>query len=444
MAARRSPLTAQFEYDPRTGQYRHIATGRFVPQSEVRSALDKYLDAKSDRVRDLAQQLQRREISLADWQRAMEREIALTHLASAAAAKGGWAQMTPADFGRVGSLVKAERKYLERFAIQIEEGLPLDGRFLTRAQLYAQAGRHTFHVMRRREMQARGLGLVRRILHARDSCPGCLHLASLGFRPFGEIPPPGEGTECGRNCHCDEEFAEEGVLRAAGVTLGEDAASSGGASLREQVETWHDTITAAQNEARAMGVQASYRNASLEAANLVNQSLRETHTLGLPLPEFVRADAEAVAENVRREGGDPAKVPLQFVGGPTASGFFHEILINPEADVWKDGGADLMEAVRRNAAKGTLSTDSPFHLMRNEMGHFQQFQTDPNQYLTGRWPSTEEEALARTVSGLAGNDPQEFVAEVFAGLVQAKIAGQTVPYGEDVMELYRKLAGRVP
>jgi hypothetical protein len=167
----------------------------------VRGAIDDYIDSTGRDMRSLAEQLRNREISIAQWQREMESHIARVHLANAAAARGGWDRMRQSDYGRVGRLVRDEYAALRGFARQIQDGIPLDGRFTNRVNQYVQAGRHSYHIFDRREQRARGMDDERSILHARDSCDGCLSAAARGWQPIGTLPLPGE-RDCRRNCHC--------------------------------------------------------------------------------------------------------------------------------------------------------------------------------------------------------------------------------------------------
>ena len=205
MTQRRNDLTPQFTWDDAAGRYRRISDGRFVGRLEVRKAIDDYIDTKAVEVKQLAEALRNREISIGQWQKAMERNIAKIHLANAAAAKGGWRAMGNADFGRVGGLVKYEYQQLRQFAKQIENGLPLDGRYLLRAQQYANAGRHSFHEVDRLEQQDRGFEFERSVLNARDSCDGCLEAAAQGWQLVGVLPLPGE-RDCRRSCKCSMEY----------------------------------------------------------------------------------------------------------------------------------------------------------------------------------------------------------------------------------------------
>lgn len=217
-----SKLTPGFRWNPdlRHGAGGYIApNGRAVSDVAVRGAIDDYLDNKAAQIRSLALQLQNREISVGQWQKRMEQEIANVHLANLAASKGGWSQLTPADYGRVGQLVKQELGGLKKWskdgkqkggglralAADIEAGLPLDGRFLNRAQMYAQAGRHTYELVRLRDMKAKGFTHARSIRHARDSCAGCLTQAAAGWQLIDDFVLPGE-RDCLRDCKCTVEY----------------------------------------------------------------------------------------------------------------------------------------------------------------------------------------------------------------------------------------------
>ena len=181
------------------------ARGRFVAGEKIRDALDDYLDAKSAAARAISEQLQRREISLREWQDYMGRELTKNALNAAALARGGAARLDDAALESVGRFVQSELKYLEKFAVGIELGQPTDGRFLNRTKQFMQAARTHFHEAQRAEMNGRGFDEERSIRHARDSCAGCLFWSSAGWQLIGTVALPGE-RDCRRNCRCTLEY----------------------------------------------------------------------------------------------------------------------------------------------------------------------------------------------------------------------------------------------
>src|SRR5690349_25140950 len=112
---------AGYTWEPRAGRYRG-PDGRFVAPPVVREAVDAVIDGGADRLADLSQRLVAGRISLADWQRGMAMEIKDLHLAQRAAGRGGWAQLTAADYGAVGGTVRHQYAYLARFAAGIAAG----------------------------------------------------------------------------------------------------------------------------------------------------------------------------------------------------------------------------------------------------------------------------------------------------------------------------------
>lgn len=202
----RSSTTPYAGWNERAGRYVDLSTGRFIARQVVQEALQATLDRVAANVAAVSQQLRAGEVTLAQWQLAMAEQVKLAHLTSAALAHGGWAQMTPADNGRVGQAVRAQYQYLQSFAAQVADGTqPLDGTFTRRAQMYANSGRQTFEATQRAELVQRGATEERNVRHALDSCPGCLAATDAGWVPVGTLSLPG-ARECRTNCRCSLEL----------------------------------------------------------------------------------------------------------------------------------------------------------------------------------------------------------------------------------------------
>jgi VIT1/CCC1 family predicted Fe2+/Mn2+ transporter len=80
-------------------------------------------------------------------------------------------------------------------------------------------------------------------------------------------------------------------------------------------------------------------------------------------------------------------------------------------------------------------------MLYHELGHFLNYVVDRKEYkaLLAYELSTEESAIALSVSGVASDNGREFVAEVFAGLMAGK-------HYEDarILKLFKKLKGCAP
>lgn len=210
------PVGRRYWWDEDVGRYRGF-NGRFVASSTVRRALDRTLDAAvspQGRVSVLSNALQSGEISLADWQTGMMKEVKNVHINSATAARGGYANMNQAEWGRVGQRIRFHYDRLDYFARQIQAGeVVLDGRFLTRSNMYIQAGRSTYERTADAEQRQYGFTEIRNILRDRvKACEsgirvGCINLTEMGWMSLDDPrwAAPGERT-CLGSCRCETEY----------------------------------------------------------------------------------------------------------------------------------------------------------------------------------------------------------------------------------------------
>jgi hypothetical protein len=181
--------------------------------------IDRTLADHTRAVSVLTEQLRSRALPLGEWERRMRQEIKAIHLYSAMAAKGGRAQLTPRDLGRVGAQVKRQYAYLRRFADQISNGRQrLDGTLVTRTKLYAQAGRGSYEATRQREMRDRGYDEESNLLAPAEHCEGqgsCVEQTTRGWVPVGSLIPIG-GRLCVTNCKCQIRYrnSETGEIAA--------------------------------------------------------------------------------------------------------------------------------------------------------------------------------------------------------------------------------------
>jgi hypothetical protein len=195
----------RYTWDAVAARYRDSRTGRFVPEGQIRTAIDRAIIKANGEMTALARQLRKGEITLDEWSEAMRTEIKAQQLAAAMVARGGAAQMTQEDYGRVGGQIANQFRYLNNFQSQIAQGLPLDGRFINRVELYSEAARTTFESTKRDVEEEAGSGEESNELGAADHCSECIELAGLGWVPIGTMPPPGRRI-CGNKCKCRLKF----------------------------------------------------------------------------------------------------------------------------------------------------------------------------------------------------------------------------------------------
>lgn len=149
----------------------------------------------------MADRLRSGTIGLDEWTRTMREQVKAQQIAAATVARGGEAQMSTSDYGRVGGSVANQFRYLNKFEEQIAAGLPLDGKFKQRVELYGEAARTTFEATNRDVLEEAGAGEEKNILGSADHCEECIALTLAGWQPIGRMPPPGR-RQCGNRCKC--------------------------------------------------------------------------------------------------------------------------------------------------------------------------------------------------------------------------------------------------
>lgn len=191
-------------WDSKARRYRGQG-GRFVKREAVSDALEKARAEGRKRVSQLTQDLKDGRINLAQWSISMRDEIKAQHLLHAGIAKGGKAQLSPADLGRIGQLTRVQYERLNAYARQIEQGLNPN---IGRSQLYVNASYSTFTETEKRLQASAGIERVEWVVNGdKESCAGCVGAA--GVYPIDDVPEIGS-HECLVNCRCELRY-----LRAA-------------------------------------------------------------------------------------------------------------------------------------------------------------------------------------------------------------------------------------
>jgi hypothetical protein len=201
MAIAPTDLT-EYTYDVISRRYRNVSTGRYVPATEVRAAVDRVIDVEETNFTSAASQLLAGQITLADFQRQTAVNIKALHTATGIAGNGGINNMGPDDIAHIEDLINRQYVFLRNMGNDIEMGTqPMDGRLLARVRLYAHAARGTYEDVVRRLARIGGVLQERRILGVADHCIGCLQEYQLGWQPIGTLKDIGD-TPCRTLCRC--------------------------------------------------------------------------------------------------------------------------------------------------------------------------------------------------------------------------------------------------
>lgn len=196
----------KFIWDLATGRYRD-ARGLFVPRLLVRKSLDRIAAASGQRMRVMGQAVSKGTVSLAEFHVAMRVEVKSAVINNAAAAKGGYAQLSFSDYGRVGNEVKRHYTALDSFVTELYAGTVKTGTpgFAARVQLYFNTARTFFYKLDREAQEAAGMTEERNRLHPAEHCADCVAMSKMGWVAIGTLIPIGD-RECVGNDKCDMEY----------------------------------------------------------------------------------------------------------------------------------------------------------------------------------------------------------------------------------------------
>lgn len=141
-----------------------------------KALLDARTSIFNDDVNSLAEDMYTGKITLGQWEESMRKLVREMHASIAAVGKGGWESMTKSDWGKLGSQLKKQYKYLHGFAENVDanrETVAL-GSIQQRARMYGEAAK------------------------------AALYIASTPIEIIEQLPwmPKDGSTECLVNCKC--------------------------------------------------------------------------------------------------------------------------------------------------------------------------------------------------------------------------------------------------
>lgn len=191
-----------FTWDSKSQRYRG-EQGRFVRRQAITDALESVRNEGRKRVAQLTTDLREGKINVAQWQISMRDEIKAQHLLHAGIAKGGKAQLSPSDLGRIGQLTRVQYERLNNYARQVANGVKAPN--IGRSQMYINAAYSTFAETEKRLKRDAGYELARRVTNSKEGCEECAAIESEGLMPIDELPKIGEQI-CLTNCLCEIEY----------------------------------------------------------------------------------------------------------------------------------------------------------------------------------------------------------------------------------------------
>jgi len=166
-------------WDERVNRYRDTVTGRFIGIEQMNDLRNEFIDNQQDILSDYADQYADGSISIDEFRDITKNIIKDTYIDMYAMGAGGRNSMSPADWGRVGAIVKEQYGYLRNMFDQLANGEISPRQLKARLKMYLNSAN---------EALWRGYN------------------SNYDFK----LPAyPGDGnTECLTNCRCEWEIVE--------------------------------------------------------------------------------------------------------------------------------------------------------------------------------------------------------------------------------------------
>jgi hypothetical protein len=185
-------MPSPWQWDDRAKRYRDTSTGRFITQHKAVTLRDFYIETKKGDMDKLSRQLIDKRINLQQWTLEMRAQVKDTFINEYMLARGGRRNMTQADWGRVGAMLKKQYQFIDGFARDVNAGKVSGGQIQTRARMYVDSGTQAFERAK---------------------------TESLGMPVLPAYPGDGQ-TICRANCQCHWNIQEEADHWAATWQLG--------------------------------------------------------------------------------------------------------------------------------------------------------------------------------------------------------------------------------
>jgi hypothetical protein len=175
--------------------------------SPPQTLLDKIVAATQDRLAVLGQRRAEGMDTLA-WRLQTQAVLKDSHIAAAALARGGFDNLTKADYGVIGSRLRFQYDRLAVLGLDTAPGA-FGARDMARLAMYGAAARGTAADMTHRGAVAEGAAECQNVLGGGESCDECLAETARGWVAADDMSLPGERT-CLSNCQCTLDYRGAG------------------------------------------------------------------------------------------------------------------------------------------------------------------------------------------------------------------------------------------
>lgn len=138
------PIKPLWYWDDRVKRYRNPTTGQFVGIKEMAGLRTQFLEQQKQSLVGLTRVYASETINFKTYRKQVVETLKQTYIDMYAIGKGGRNNMTQADWGKIGSMLKEQYKYLNPFMDQIEAGKLSEAQINARLKMYINSANEAF------------------------------------------------------------------------------------------------------------------------------------------------------------------------------------------------------------------------------------------------------------------------------------------------------------
>jgi len=193
-----------WRWNPDAYRYYNEDNGQFIKFEVVMSFVDQSILGSHNAMETMGYMVSDGMLSPMDWHQGMRAEIKREYIRQYILGIGGLDQMTQADWGSIGGMLKEQYGWLNGFTDQLGE--LSEKQIIARSAMYSNSAREAFERAHSRTAAKWGADEELWVLDpAADNCPDCVELSLMGWQPIDTFKFPGQGaTQCLTNCKCSK------------------------------------------------------------------------------------------------------------------------------------------------------------------------------------------------------------------------------------------------
>lgn len=175
---------ANWRWNESAGRYIDTETGKFISRTYALDLIKQSIQQSIVVTDTLANYVSNGLIAVDDWKSLMRSEIRDEYIRQYLAGIGGREMMTPADWGKIGSLLKEQYKFLDGFAKEVPN--LSEAQIRVRAAMYSESAGQANEMAHAKVALARGFDTVYWNVDPNlENCDVCLERQRQGGSPIG-------------------------------------------------------------------------------------------------------------------------------------------------------------------------------------------------------------------------------------------------------------------